>query len=96
MDDPYSEPPYKEEYAKKHFISMLRYEADNPEFMKMVKGTTIGIEEEPIKEWTNNKIQYIERNGLKVYGFAVDTTKEMLQNIADSGKVCCIMTQNNS
>ena len=96
MKDPYEDPPYKEEYAKKHFISMLRYEADNPEFMKMVDGTTAGIEGEPIKEWTNNKIQYIERNGLKVYGFAVDATKEMLLNIAKSGKVCCIETQENS
>ena len=52
MEDPYEDPPYKEEYAKKHFISMLRYEADNPEFMKMVDGTTAGIEGEPIKEWT--------------------------------------------
>ncbi len=25
MKDPYEDPPYKEEYAKKHFISMLRY-----------------------------------------------------------------------
>ena len=96
MKDPYEDPPYKEEYAKKHFISMLRYEADNPEFMKMVDGTTAGIEEEHIKEWTSNKIQYIERNGLKVYGFAVDATKEMLLNIAKSGKVCCIETQENS
>ena len=96
MEDPYEDPPYKEEYAKKHFISMLRYEADNPEFMKMVDGTTAGIEGEPIKEWTGKKIQYIERNGLKVYGFAVDATKEMLLNIANSGKVCCIETQENS
>ena len=62
----------------------------------MVEGTTVGIEEEPIKEWTSNKIQYIERNGLKVYGFAVDATKEMLLNIVDSGKVCNIKTQENS
>ncbi len=96
MDDPYEDPPYKEEYAKKHFISMLRYEVDNPEFMKMVAGTTDGIEGEPIKEWTNNKIRYVERNGLKVYGFAVDATKEMLLNIAKSGKVYCIETQENS
>lgn len=96
MKDPYEDPPYKEEYAKKHFISMLRYEADNPEFMKMVDGTTASIEGEPIKEWTGNKIQYIERNGLKVYGFAVDATKEMLLEIAKSGKVCCIETQENS
>ena len=96
MDDPYEDPPYKEEYAKKHFISMLRYEVDNPEFMKMVAGTTDGIEGEPIKGWTNNKIRYVERNGLKVYGFAVDATKEMLVNIAKSGKVCCIETQENS
>ena len=96
MEDPYEDPPYKEEYAKKHFISMLQYQKDHPEFLKMVDGTTVGIEEEPIKEWTSNKIQYIERNGLKVYGFAVDATKEMLLNIVDSGKVCNIKTQENS
>ena len=73
MENPYEDPPYKEEYAKKHFISMLRYEADNPE-----------------------KIHYVEKNGLKVYGFAVDATKEMLLNIVDSGKVCNIKTQENS
>ena len=96
MEDPYDEPPYIEEYAKKHFISMLQYQKDNPEFLKMVKGQTIGIDGEPIKEWTEAKIDYIEKNGLKVYGFAVDATKEMLLNIADSGKVCSIKTQGNS
>ncbi len=96
MDDPYEDPPYKEEYAKKHFISMLRYEADNPEFMKMADGDTRGIEGESIDEWTESKIRYVEKNGLKVYGFAVDATKEMLQNIAKGGKVCSIQTQENS
>ena len=96
MEDPYDEPPYIEEYAKKHFISMLQYQKDNPEFLKMVEGQTIGIDGEPIKEWTKAKIDYIEKNGLKVYGFAVDATKEMLMNIADSGKVCSIKTQDNS
>ncbi len=96
MKDPYEDPLYKEEYAKKHFISMLRYEADNPEFMKMVDGDTSGIDGEYIREWTEAKIHYVEKNGLKVYGFAVDATKEMLMNIADSGKVCSIKTQDNS
>ena len=96
MEDPYDEPPYIEEYAKKHFISMLQYQKDNPEFLKMVEGQTIGIDGEPIKEWTKAKIDYIEKNGLKVYGFAVDATKEMLQNIAKSGKVCSIQIQENS
>ena len=96
MEDPYEDPPYKEEYAKKHFISMLRYEADNPEFMKMVDGDTSGIDGEFIREWTEAKIHYVEKNGLKVYGFAVDATKEILLNIVDSGKVCCIETQENS
>ena len=96
MEDPYEDPPYKEEYAKKHFISMLRYEADNPEFMKMVDGDTSGIDGEFIREWTEAKIHYVEKNGLKVYGFAVDATKEMLLNIVDSGKVCNIKTQENS
>ena len=77
MEDPYDEPPYIEEYAKKHFISMLQYQKDNPEFLKMVEGQTIGIDGEPIKEWTKAKIDYIEKNGLKVYGFAVDATKEV-------------------
>ena len=96
MEDPYSEPPYKEEYAKKHFISMLRYEADHPEFMKMVDGDTTDIDGRPIKEWTEAKVRYIEKNGFKVYGFAVDATKEMLLNIVDSGMICNIKTQNNS
>ena len=96
MEDPYSEPPYKEEYAKKHFISMLRYEADHPEFLKMVDGDTSDIDGRPIKEWTEAKIRYIEKNGFKVYGFAVDATKEMLLNIVDSGMICNIKTQNNS
>ena len=96
MEDPYSEPPYKEEYAKKHFISMLHYQKDHPEFLKMVKGDTADITGEPIEEWTEAKIRYIEKNGLKVYGFAVDATQEMLQNIADSNKVCSIKTQDNS
>ena len=75
---------------------MLRYEADHPEFMKMVDGDTTDIDGRPIKEWTEAKVRYIEKNGFKVYGFAVDATKEMLLNIVDSGMICNIKTQNNS
>ena len=96
MEDLYEDPPNKEEYAKKHFISMLQYQKDHPEFLKMVEGDTSGVEGEPIREWTESKIHYVEKNGLKVYGFAVDATKEMLLNIVDSGKVCNIKTQENS
>ena len=96
MEDLYEDPPNKEEYAKKHFISMLQYQKDHPEFLKMVDGDTSGVEGEPIREWTESKIHYVEKNGLKVYGFAVDATKEMLLNIVDSGKVCNIKTQENS
>jgi hypothetical protein len=39
---------------------MLRYEADNPEFMKMVDGDTSGIDGEFIREWTEAKIHYVE------------------------------------
>lgn len=96
MADTYEDPPYLEKYAKQHFISMMQYQIDNPDFLKMVWGDTTGLKGEPLADWMGRKIQYVENNGMKVYGFAVDATKEMLQDIANSGKVCRIVTQKNS
>lgn len=93
MEDPYEDPPYVEEYAKKHFISMMQYQIDNPAFLKMVWRDTNGARGEPLKEWMGSKIQHVENNGMKVYGFAVDATRETLREIAKSGKVCRIVTE---
>ena len=96
MDDQYEDPLYIEEYAKKHLISMMQYQIDNPGFLEMVWGDTTGLKGESLKEWMGKKIRYVEKNGMKVHGFAVDATKETLLEIAHSGKVCRIVTIKNS
>ena len=64
-------------YAKQHFISMLKYMNEQKKFLEMI---------EPLEHWKENiedsyfldKIEYIEKNGINVYGVAVVADKETL------------------
>jgi hypothetical protein len=59
----------REDYMQTHFVSMLRYMSDQKEFLTMMK-------ESP--ELLSNAADYIEKNGLKIYGFAMLADKEEL------------------
>lgn len=79
-------------YAKQHFISMLKYMNEQKEFLEMI---------EPLEYWEENieegyyldKIEYIEKNGLNVYGVAVVADKETLLELNMHENVYSIATE---
>ena len=97
FEDHYEEKlTFDEDTAMRHFISMMQYEIDNPEFLEMLWGDTTGIKGESLSDWMGSRIKYVKKNGMKVYGFAVDADKETLIEIAKSNRVCWITTEKNS
>lgn len=64
-----------EEYAKTHFLSMLNYLNDNQKFTKMMYDTDY-ID-------YSYSIDYVKKNGLTVYGFAVIATKEQAMKMLE-------------
>lgn len=70
-----------------HFTSMLRYLRDYPQIGQMISG---GL---PIdKSLMDEMISSIDRDGLRVYGFAVQAKKETLQKLAADPRVSYIYT----
>jgi hypothetical protein len=76
----------REDYMQTHFVSMLRYMADQKEFLKMMK-------ESP--ELMSQAADYIEKNGLKIFGFALLADKEELLKINEMEEVFEIYTVPN-
>lgn len=70
---------------KTHFTSMLRYLNDNPKITKMMRLTTESID-------YNQMLQSIERDGLRLYGFAVGAQKEALLELCKDPAVSYIYT----
>lgn len=82
----------KEEEAREHFISMLNYINKQQVFNEMMENAGFGksiYEENTLKE----KIDYVKKNGLKVYGFALIAMKDGLLKINDMDNVYCIATE---
>ena len=73
----------REDYMQTHFVSMLRYMADQKEFLTMMK-------ESP--QLLSKAADYIEKNGLKIYGFAVLADKEELLKTNELDEVYEIYT----
>lgn len=79
-------------YAKQHFISMLKYMNEQKKFLEMI---------EPLEHWKENiedgyfldKIEYIEKNGLDVYGVSVVADKETLLELNMHENVYSIATE---
>lgn len=59
----------KEEFMKRHFVSMLRYMADREEFLDMMSENA---------EKYRNAADYVEEHGIMVYGFAGIAEKESI------------------
>lgn len=70
-----------EDFMKQHFISMLRYMQDQEAFCEMMS-------EEP--EYFREAADYIEENGLTVYGFATIADKETLLKLNEADEVYTI------
>ncbi len=73
---------------KNHFISLMKYYRDQTQFRK----TFIPDSEETIDTF-DNKIQYVEENGLNIYGFMVVANKEELLKLNEMPEVYEIVTE---
>ena len=72
------------EYMKTHFVSLLRYMADRKQFLKL-------MDEEA--DVYSSAADYVEKNGLMVYGFAFVGDKERIQEVNARDEVYQIYTQ---
>lgn len=78
-------PEKNPETMQTHFVSMLRYMADQEEFCKM-----IGADEYHI-DW-EGFAKNVEENGLHVYGIAVQAQPDALIELSEMEEVCYIYT----
>lgn len=76
----------REDYMQTHFVSMLRYMADQKDFLKMMQESS---------ELLTGAAEYIEKNGLQIYGYAVLADKEELLKINQFDEVYEIYTVPN-
>ncbi len=73
-----------EDYMQRHFTSMLRYMSDQKKFLKM-------MDLDP--DMFAKAADYVEENGLRIYGFAFVADKAQLLKLAEKDKVYRIYTQ---
>lgn len=76
-----------EDFAKQHFLSMLRYMRDNKRSVSVMSSI------EDLSNVLDPAIDYVEKNGLKIYGFAITATKDKLLKINDMKEVYAISTK---
>lgn len=68
----------REEFMKTHFVSMLRYMADQKDFLAMMNDNP---------EHYRNAADYVEEHGIMVYGFAGITGKETILKLNEEEAV---------
>ncbi|MFT4145302.1 MAG: anti sigma factor C-terminal domain-containing protein [Mobilitalea sp.] len=73
-----------EDFMQKHFISMLRYMSEQKNFLQM-------MDTDP--NMFTDAADYVEENGLLIYGFSITTDKEQLLKLAEQEDVFIIYTQ---
>ncbi len=76
-----------EDFAKQHFISMLKYMRDNKRTVSVMSSV------EDLTNTLDPAVDYVEKNGLKIYGFAITATKDKLLKINDMKEVYAISTK---
>lgn len=76
-----------EDFAKQHFLSMLRYMRDNKRSASVMSSI------EDLTNALDPAIDYVEKNGLKIHGFAITATKDKLLKINDMKEVYAISTK---
>lgn len=74
----------KEDFMLTHLTSMLRYMSDQNKFLKMMELDS--------KTFTS-AADYVEENGLLIYGFSIVADKEQLLNLVEQEEVYLIYTQ---
>ncbi len=73
-----------EDFMLAHFTSLLRYLSDQKKFLKMM---------DLDKSMFTKAADYVEDNGLLIYGFAIVANKEQLLKLAEQDEVYLIYTQ---
>jgi hypothetical protein len=73
-----------EDFMLAHFTSMLRYMSDQKKFLKMM---------DLDRNMFTKAANYVEDNGLLIYGFAIVANKEQLLKLAEQDEVYLIYTQ---
>lgn len=74
----------KEKFMKTHFTSLLRYMADQKQFLKMMGRQSQSY---------SDAADYVEKNGLMVYGFVCIADKDSILKLQKEDKVYEIYTQ---
>lgn len=72
--------------AREHFVSMLRYQLDHPEFSEMMGGPVLSQYE------TEQLLNNIGENGLQVYGFSITARKAAFERLRQDPHVNFIHT----
>lgn len=75
------------ERAKTHFLSLLAYTKDNPEF-----ACAMGTMNEQMEAILDQTAEHVEKNGLKLRGFSVVGKKADILAVKDDPMVCHLMT----
>ena len=78
------------EVMETHFLSMLKYMRDNHEIAEMLGYSDYGSWED--REAWNFAIDYIEENGMQIYGFAVETDKATILELSENENVSYVYT----
>lgn len=73
-----------EEFMKEHFISMMRYLSEQKEFLSMMNENS---------ECYKNAADYVEENGLMVYGYAGIAEKEDILTLMEEEEVYQVYTK---
>lgn len=80
----------KESYMQEHFASMLRYLAEQKEFLAMMEGQSSS---ELMAESFLSAADYVEQNGLVVYGCVAIADKETILQMNEDAAVYEIYTE---
>lgn len=67
-----------EAFAKEHVVSLLRYMSDQKSFLKMMKESSMTL---------SNAVDYIEQNGVSIYGFTCLVDKKTAIKLNDLEEV---------
>lgn len=77
---------YDEKTMQKHFVSMLSYIRDNDEILSLMN------QDSDFPEKYQKMIDYVEKKGLKIHGFAISAKKDTLLELYKEDVVSYIQT----
>ena len=69
---------------KTHFMSMLRYMQDHPDTLDLFGWANYRLDE---------TIEYVEANGLQIYGFVFIADKEIILELAEAENIAYVYTR---